>query len=499
MENERTLRIALISPQVVGAKEQIRRTQPPMGLGYLAAVLEESGVKDILILDATIEDYDNVESFKDDLDLIKYGLSDEGVVKRLKDFNPDVVGVASLFSSQAVCALSVVKAIKATFPEVPVVLGGIHATIQHEHILENYPVDFILSGESDYTFKDLVGKLFRKEDYRDVEGLIWRDNGAIKVNPRSSFIHDMSVLPFPAWHLMPMEKYFELGMFHNPFVKSGRVGCIMTSRGCPQYCYFCSSADFFGHRFRPMSAERVVEMIGCLVDQFGIKELQILDDTFTLDYKRVIAICEGIKKFGLRITLPNGIRADVPKDHQNRLKMFRALRDAGCEQIGVSVEHGDQDFLNGVLCKRLDLNEAIATCELAHQADLLVHCNFMVGFPFEEEAQREETANFARKLQADSFSVSLATPLPGTKMWDIVEENGLFLDTFNINRVLYNEVSIRPADISPVELKKFVKNLNRELNAIAAKRSPASKEKYKLFAGKTAHGDRKYQFSEKKI
>ena len=146
--------------------------------------------------------------------------------------------------------------------------------------------------------------------------------------------------------------------------------------------------------------------------------------------------------------------------------------------------------------KNSDLNDVVVTCDLAHKAGLLVHCNFMVGFPFETVEQRQHTASFARNLQADSFSVSLATPLPGTKMWDIVEKNGLFVDSFNANRILYGQVSIRPTDISVKELQEFVRDLNKELNTIGIEQNPVSKEKYKLFKGKTASGDRKYQYSD---
>ena len=454
--NMKNPHVALISPQVVCGKKQIRRVQPPLGLGYLAAVMEEDGFEDLLILDAVVEDYQHVVTFENDPDLVKYGMSDKEIVGRLREFAPDIVGISSLFSSQAECAFSIAGAIKKIFPDVPIVLGGIHASIRYKEILHNYPaVDFILAGEGDYTFKDLAEKLFNQEDYTQVPGLIWRDGGTLGVNPAPAFIDPIDKLPLPAWHLLAMEKYFEVAMPHNPFVKSGRVGCIMTSRGCPHQCYFCSSSDFFGHRFRAMSASRTIEMVQYLVDRFDIKELQILDDTFTIDYKRVIEICKGIRHLKLRVTLPNGVRADLPRNHEDRLKMFCALREGGCEQISIAAEHGDQHFLNHVINKQFDLKEAIVTCDLAHKAGLLVHCNFMVGFPFETARQRQRTANFARNLQADSFSISLATPLPGTKMWDIVKKNRLFLESFNTNRILYGQASIKPHDISVEELQQL--------------------------------------------
>lgn len=499
MSGKDKFRVALVSPQVVASTSQIRRTQPPLGLGYLAAVLRESGFASPLILDAAIEGYEHVEKVADRQDLVKYGLSESLMAGKVREFDPALVGISCLFSSQADCSYSLAKKIKENLPRVPIVLGGIHASILGAQILkEHHEIDYVLSGEADFSFRDLALGICMNEDVRGIAGLVWRKSRDIMVNPRPPLIKNLDEIPFPAWDLMEMEEYFRIGMFHNPFVRSGRVGCIMTSRGCPQRCYYCSSSDFFGHGFRAISAGRVVTMIEHLVKNFAIKELQILDDNFTLDSGRVIEICEAIAKYGLRITLPNAIRADVPLDRKQRLKMFESLRRSGCEQIGIAVEHGDQEFLDKVIGKRLDLKEAVATCELAHKADLLVHCNFMTGFPFETAAQRQKTADFARNLPADSFSISLATPLPGTMMWDIVAENNLFLETFDVDRILYSEVSIKPLDISVEELRAFVKELNREINGIAAKRNPKSREKYKLFEHKNAHGDRKYQFSSEK-
>ena len=304
-------------------------------------------------------------------------------------------------------------------------------------------------------------------------------------------IHDVDKLPIPAWDLLPMEEYFKLSMFHNPYVKSGRVGCIMTSRGCPDRCYFCSSTEFFGHRFRQMSPERVGEMVDYLVNKFKIRELQIEDDNFAVNPIRVVKICERIKHHKLRITMPNAMRADTPLNREKRKDMFKSMREAGWDQIGLGVECGDPDFLNNVIGKRLNLDEVVATCDIAHEAGLLVHTNFMMGFPFETKKTRDLTINFAMDLDSDSYSLSLATPLPGTKMWDIVEKNNLFHESYNFDTGLPTLVSIKPHDISDVDLKELVENTNKKLNFKASRKRQATRDKYKLLKS-SVHGDRKY-------
>ena len=361
-----------------------------------------------------------------------------------------------------------ISAIKKKYNNIPIILGGNHASVSYDVIMHNNPgIDFIIRGESEYTFLEFVKKIGTGTDVTGVPSLVWREGSEIRNNPLSPVIGSLDDLPFPAWHLLSMESYFEIAMPPNPFIQSGRVGVIMTSRGCPFKCYFCSSTNFFGHRFRPMSSSCVIEMVRLLVKSYGIKELQIVDDTFTTDFRRVIEICKGLKQFNLRITLPNGIRADSPKNRMQRAEMFHVLREAGCVQIAIAAEHGDQDFLNNVINKKLNLDETNATCDFAHRAGLLVHCNFIMGFPFETSELRNRTIEYANKLQADSFSVSLATPLPGTRMWDIAEENDLFLDGFNESSVIFSQASIKPHDIEVEELEQLVKRLNHDLNANA--------------------------------
>lgn len=489
---DKSFRVAMITPQVVGSKDQIRRVQPPLGIACLAAVLEASGYKNICIIDASAEGYHNIQPLPGEKDFIKFGLSNESVVQKLKAFSPNLIGISALFSSQVGCAFELSKAIKESFPNVHIVFGGIHASKKYQEILNTESsVDFIITGEGDYAFTELIRKLESGEDVTTVPGLVWRENGTIRANPKPALVN-MNELPLPAWHLMDMEMYMDIGMPHNPFKKHRDFGCMMTSRGCPEKCYFCSSAEFFGHGFRALTSENTKKMIQYAIEKFGMKELQIEDDTFTLNYVRVIEVCEAIKDFGLRITLPNAIRADYPKQHDKRLKMFKAMIEAGFEQVSMSVEHGDQEFLNSVIGKRLDLNEVVASIELAHEAGLLVHNNFMMGFPFETAELRQKTIDFAMSLKSDSFSVSLATPLPGTKMWKIVEDNKLFMPGFNINRVVFDQVSIVPHDISAEDLRKLVTSTNQELNLRAQARSKLAKAKYELFKGKESEGDRKY-------
>lgn len=486
--------VSLITPNVIASKGQIRRVQPPLGIACLAGVLREYNFKNIQIIDSSAEGYNNLEDLGDGF--IKFGSNDNEVIKKIKQFKSKIICISALFSSQIGCAFELAKKIKEEMPNSIIIFGGIHATKKSRDILKDEAyIDYIIEGEGDYTIALFCKNFEENKDIYSVPGLVWRDkdNNKILSNPQLPGL-DMNELPMPAWDLMNMEMYYDIGMPHNPFMKSREFLTIMTERGCPEKCYFCSSADFFGGsgKFRPLTPENAYNMVKYAVDKFGVKELQIEDDTFTLNSKRVVEFCKLVKPLNLRITLPNSIRADAPKNKIRRLDMFKYMADAGFAKIGISAEHGDQDFLDKTVGKRLDLNEIVASIDLAHEAGLLVHTNFMMGFPFETKKNRDKTIEFSKSLKADSFSVSLAAPLPGTKMWDIVEKNNLFMPEFNVNRLVYDVVNIIPHDISPVDLKDLVIRLNSELNYNAKLRSTAANDHYDLFKNKNASGDRKY-------
>ena len=498
-KNSKNTRITFITPNVVGSKSQVRRVQPPLGIACLAAVLDEYNFKNIQFIDSSAEGYNNVRNLEKDF--VEFGLEDEQVINKIKKFNPDIIGVSALFSSQFGCAERLAKEIKKALPKTILVFGGIHASKMFESILKNNSaIDYIVCGEADYTFTIFCNNFENNEDLTKTPGIAYRQKNEniseIKKVPESPGLN-MNELPFPAWHLMDMKLYWDIGMPHNPFMKSKEFMTIMTERGCPEKCYFCSSADFFGNsgKFRPLDPQRSYEMVEYAVKKYGIKELQIEDDTFTLNSKRVIEFCKKIKKFKLRITLPNSVRADAPKNKERRLDMFMHMAEAGFEKLGISAEHGDQDFLDRVVGKRLDLDEIVASIDLAHKANIMVHTNFMMGFPFETKKNRDKTIAFAKSLKADSFSVSLAAPLPGTKLYKIVEENNLFIPGFDITKLVYDVVNIIPHDISPEDLLKLVKSLNKELNSNAIKNNPALMDHYKLISNKNIL-DRKYSFEK---
>ena len=264
--------IVLISPRVLGAEGQIRKAPPPFGIASLAATLIKKGYENVHLIDAVVEDYDDMHPVEDNTKFITYGLSDKKMTTKVKNLNPDFIGISALFSSQTECAFSIAQSLKKTIPEIPIAMGGNHATECRTQVMSDEKcIDFILAGEADNTFPEFIDKYFKGENHLDVAGLLYRDNGEIRENPFPKQLIDLDSLPFPAWHLYDMKKYYDIGMPHNPFLKYREYGQIITSRGCPYKCYFCSVPDFNGSAFRYFSAERIISDVDQWVKDYGIK------------------------------------------------------------------------------------------------------------------------------------------------------------------------------------------------------------------------------------
>lgn len=478
-------RILLISPQLRVHKVQLPRFQPSLGLGYMAAVLEQCG-HEVKILDAAIEGVATVIDEGEGLSTI--GLTDAELKARVAEYAPDLVGISCLFSSQAGQAFHVADLVKQLNQEIVVVLGGIHASEMFAKVMEAQPsIDYILRGEGDFALEALATRLVNSGDVRTLPGVVWRENGQVRSTPTGPLIPDINVLPMPAWHLMEMEKYFQVGLFHAPYSQTGRVGSIMTSRGCPEHCFFCSSSEYFGHRFRPRSAENVINEITHLKKTYAIDEIQIEDDVFTTNPKRVHDICAGIQPLTLRLCTPNGIRADYPTDMKRKREMFRAMKEAGFYQITFGVESGVQWVIDNLVKKRLDLSQIGPSIRVAQEEGLLVHTFFILGFPTETKEQMLATIKFAEEIQADSYSFSIASPLPGTVMWQMCEKLGLFVEGFDPTQIVFTKTNIKQVDMTGEELFNLVYETNRRLNEEAKHRSAERLELYEQLARRASN------------
>lgn len=297
-----------------------------------------------------------------------------------------------------------------------VIMVGPHASALPEETLRmaDGAVDVLCIGEYDYTVPDVIENF---HNLQSVRGICWWENGRPLRTEARPFIEDVDSLPFPAWPHLDLMKYFD-GAKLYPYID------IFSGRGCPHGCIFCLWPQVMhGRKLRLRSPQRVVDEI-----EYDIKlcprvtrggEFFFEDDTFTLVKSNAIAICEEILRRGLKITFSVNARADTADE-----ELFRVMKRAGCRQLLVGFESGDERVL-ACMNKKETPDEAFRFMELAHKAKLHVHGCFVFGLPGETEETIEKTTAFALRLGLHTVQFSAAVPFPGTEYFDHCRKNGL--------------------------------------------------------------------------
>ena len=298
-------KILLIQPPCTITRDYTKEIQPPLGLAYIAAVLEKD--YDVAILDAAVEGW-AIECPEGE-GAFRYGLSFDEIKARIAAFKPDVVGVSCLFSMQAANAHRVCRLVKEAASRIITVMGGAHPTALPETVLKDTAVDYVVIGEGEETTRQLLAGLQGGEDISRLDGIAFRRDNAVTVNPKTSFIQDLDALPFPARHLLPMQEYFRINMPHGVTTRRSPNTSLITSRGCPAQCVFCSIHPIWGKTFRPRSPENVLAEIRLLITTYGIRELQFEDDNLTFDQKRANRLFDLMieQRLDMLWTTPNGV------------------------------------------------------------------------------------------------------------------------------------------------------------------------------------------------
>src|SRR3989339_1955784 len=371
---------------------------PSLGLGYVAAVLEKDGHK-VRFLDCTAE--------KISVNAI------EGVLKRYD--TPGFVGLTA--TTPLVNNARVIAAIcKRIYPEVKVVLGGIHPSFMPDEVLGDGNVDFVVRHEGEITMKELVAGKNPKE----ILGLSYKSRGKIIHNPERPLIKNLDELPPPAYHLMPMKKYRPaIGNYKRLPAMS-----IFATRGCPGKCTFCQPT--FGGMMRPRSAKNILEEIKLLQDNYGIKEISFYDDTFTVFRNVVKEFCETIIREKIDLTWSCFTRANFVNE-----ELLALMKKAGCHLILFGVESADEQILKNVN-KRISLDQVLKVIRTARKVGLETRDSFMFGNQGETEETIKKTINFAVKLDPDEVQFNIATPYPGTELFAWAKERG-YIKSFDWN------------------------------------------------------------------
>jgi anaerobic magnesium-protoporphyrin IX monomethyl ester cyclase len=402
----------------------------PLSLGYIAAILEKNG-DDVKILDASIEGWDELHDwvwtrFADGPR--KYtGMSFELITERVRKEDPDIVGITGL-SVEARPMYRTAAAVKKA-KDIPVVLGGPHVTARYREALSDPNVDFICLGEGEYVIKELVDVLNKgNTDFSKIEGLGWKTkNGKMVINEKRPPITNLDALPFPARHLFNLKKYKEaakhLQASRQALVESASI---ITSRGCPFNCVFCSVNLTMGRIWRPRSPESVAAEIEHVVRQFGVQHIEFEDDNLTLAPERFEKILDICKEKGLRFTwnTPNGVRADTLSEH-----LIRKFRQSGCVELTVAPESGSQRVIDNVIGKKLKLECVENVVKWCVKYGIEIAAFYVVGMIGETREDLEQTYQHAQKMKKMGCKICcyIALPYYETRLHKIAREKGYLL------------------------------------------------------------------------
>jgi anaerobic magnesium-protoporphyrin IX monomethyl ester cyclase len=362
-----------------------------LGLGYLAAVLEKNQYRVDVI----------------DCDVLK--LSYEEFKKELAKRQPDIVGITSTTLTYK-SGLQIAKITKKACPNCLTVMGGSHVTFWDDKALQECPeLDVIVRREGEYTLLELVQKVEAGESFGDVLGITYRKDGKIVRNPDRPYIEDLDSLPFPARHLWPMERLREYE----------DILYLAASRGCVFWCEFCATVRMHGRKFRMRSPKNIVDELEFLHKTYGVNKFTFCDDAFTVDQARIEELCREITDRKLKIQWNCGTRVDMVTR-----ELLAKMKEAGCISVWFGVESGSQQVLDAMK-KGISTEQTIRVLGWVRELELKPVPNVILGFPGETKETAWKTIKFVEKISPDEVGFyNVATPFPGTPMYDLVKKSG---------------------------------------------------------------------------
>lgn len=406
------MRILLVSPD---SKVWNSRAHIHNGLGYLAGSLLAHGYTDVTLYDGAVED----ETVAQVLDRA-----------RAENRAYDVVGISA---PTVLIERAWSIAHDAHTRGAITILGGPHLTLQPDESMQKPQVDLVVRGEGEDTLIEILRVLetpvsshqcsVNSEQLRNILGLSWRAaDGRVIHNLDRPLRPDLDNIPLPAYQLFQIERYTNLNPLTDGLDRHARAYTIVTSRGCPYKCTYCSK-PITGDTWRGRSVENVVKEWRMLVKDFRATEIGITDDIWNLDLKRAKDLCRALIDEGLN-TVP-WVTIHGMKVNHTDLELFQLMKRAGCKRVGFGVESGDEHILKRVVKKSQTLEQVRAAFANAKRAGLQTMGFFIYGMPGETEETMEKTTRLALELDPDLGNFMIAAPFPGTELWKLVEREGI--------------------------------------------------------------------------
>ena len=455
LHRPRLQKVLLIQPPAFSNNHRTdMNPNAPLGIAYIAGMLEREKF-DVQILDAFIEGWDQETRINEEKILV--GLTSDQIKEIIASVNPDVVGITSMFTSQRKNAHRVAQLVKEVDEKIVVIFGGAHPTSATESVLEDSCVDVAVLGEGDNVIVRLIRCIEADEDLRQLDGVAFRD---VAANPvviqKTTQVEDLDELPFPARHLLPMEKYFVAGTRHGGTGKGQRAVSMITSRGCQFLCNFCTAFKVFTRKPRMRSIENVLAEIGELQDKYQIDEIFFEDDQIIAKQRRAGDLFDAIgKRFNLHWDTPNGISPWLLND-----EIIGKMKASGCYRVNIAIESGNQWVLNNIINKPVKVNDVPELVDTIRRHGMevgtfLVLGNIGKGGTVETLEQIKDSFAFCRKIKVLPFT-SLLTAYPGSEVLEIAEKEGYLIPGFDWDNLIIQNFQLQTPLWTPEQLMELV-------------------------------------------
>ena len=420
---------------------------PPVGLGYLASVVEKMGIE-VRILDTLAHGWNREEEVNELL--IRVGLRDKDISDYISEYGPDIVGINCQFSRQNGLYHHLLALVKKTKPDCVTIAGGAHVTACPHEILNDPSCDFIITGEAEESFREFLSAMQSGTGISSVDGLGWKSGTTVHLNEKKNWITNLDSIAFPAYRLMHLDLYFGLPVSHG--LRHRKKFCpIITSRGCPAKCTFCTALKVWGNKFRFRSTQNVLEEMRLLRTQYGIEELMFEDDNVTANPVRAKELFTGMinEKFDFLWDTPNGVGVWSIDN-----EMLGLMKKAGCVRLNFPVESGSQQVLKNIIKKPIDLQKVKSLIAHCRKIKLDYGMFLVMGMPGEKLADMRKSFKFAADCGCFFPHISVATPYPGSELFENCVEKNYFSRPFTFDDLFIRSFLIQTPDWNGEDLGK---------------------------------------------
>lgn len=411
----------------------------------LTAVLKQNNY-DVDTIDANLNNFNEAE-----------------LAEKIKTLNPDFIGIGEMALEYRDCVHKSFEIVKKIAPNIITIIGGVYPTLSPEIVTKDSNIDYFVFGEGEERLIKLLKAIETKQGFKDIDGLAYRAKGKLISQPMlKGGIQDLDSLPLPDYSNFDMQKYmnYQQKFTQNFTFKQLPVGITMTSRGCPFRCTFCSSKELYSQKIRVRSPENVLKEVDMLINNYGMKEIIFIDDSLLWPKDRAIKIMDGLierRKKGYNLTWKSN---NLAIHHINDDEILDKMKESGCYQIIASIESGSSETLKRMK-KPVDLKMATEALRKIQKRNFdNVSSNFVIGMPGDTWDDIRQTFNYVDEMMnqglLDYAVFHIATPFPGTELYEICKEKGYLPKDFDFSKSEYygfGKGVIKTPEFSPEELQ----------------------------------------------